>query len=223
MKNQILIFLSGILLGIFLATQFISGCNKQPCPDLTTHSDTNIVSTIDTTKTVVKDTNTTIVDGHTTYNNKTTVVIKPMAQTLALKDTTENIYTFVQTLNECDDNGDLKGTLSIKTYGYNLEGWDLDWNYTKQEINTTESVIITRKDSTTINNTTAVAEKKHILLLLGSSIGFDKTSLRDVNFNASIQLKSSKIIYYEVSQSFIEGSTLTHRVGFKMPIRLKSN
>jgi len=213
MKKNIILIISSIIIGIFIGLQFDSCNDKKTLSNLTTT--VNTTSTIDTTTSTNTKIDTVFVEGKTIYIKEKTKIIEPV--------TNDNIYTFVQRLNEKDSVGSLSGDLIIKTYGYSLEGWELNWNYIREDKIITENVTIHQKDSTVIETKEEFYKSNTVKLFIGTSVGFNKESVKDVNLNATLQFKNYRQVYYEVGQPLQENSKLIHRIGVKIPIILKNN
>ena len=218
MKINLIFTIFGIVLGLLLSNYF--SCNEPlPCPEL---KSTEIIvdnkTSIDTTKSVDTKIEEIIVKGKSKFDSSLTsseVILNTTPDSVDHK-----IYSYVQHINEKDTNGNLEGKLVIHTYGYNLKNWELDWKYTKEKVLIQETVVIERKDSTIIEKTNNfVQQDRKNLFFIGSSIGFNSGSIKDINLNATLQFKNYRQIYYEVGQTINTQDKLVHRVGVKVPIQ----
>ena len=207
MRNNLLLILFGLVLGLFLSEQW--GCKSSSKSDLV-NIDTVTVTKIETR-----------IDTIIEYK---TIKIKEKGQLASTaenfsKDSIKNVFTYTKQVNDTSSDGELFGTLNVSTLGDNFIGYSFDWEFEKD----LKFVDTTLNTFTNTNTTTTITqERKKNLFYLGSSIGFARGAIQDVNVNASLKFKNDKIIYYEAGQNLQLATDpfLIHRVGFKVPIVL---
>lgn len=97
----------------------------------------------------------------------------------------------------------IEGTASIIAKDlHNFSIKNLKFNY-KEKIITNEVTLLERKN----------------LVLLGSSFGWSKSLPIDISFNASLKMKSNRILYYEIGIP-LNNQNIINRIGFKIPLNI---
>lgn len=215
MKSSIVILVSGIIIGIFISTQFFSGCGRtdNPCPELV---DSTFISEntrkvfidtipyIDTVKTVDSgNSNFTPEDMNVTTNVDSSIWYSQGEDTMMV------------------DGGVMKVIATASTFGNTLKNINFKWKFTKVRIDTTTNIVTIIQDSTvnTIEKTYKVPERKNVFYV-GTSVGVGSNQIQDINFNLTWLMKNQRQIYYELSQPLQGNVKFFHRVGIKIPIRL---
>lgn len=165
MKKYLVILLSGVIIGVLLGT--LIKCDGPKCPEIITNKKVeykNRVIEVPVNKIVYKD---GITKDTTIYRNITTVDTITETDTI-YKIVEIPIYTnkYTRKFVYTGDSVSAKGVASITAdslYSFNIDSLDISY----------------KEKTTTITNT--VYKNKHNLYL-GTSIGFDKTSLRSTGF-----------------------------------------
>jgi len=221
MKQSLLLIIAGIIIGMFLNAQFMSGCNGgcPPCPKLT-----GIASVTTNTRTEKIDTNITVTakelisEGIVTVGKQDFKIKKKKKSLVAAE-----LFEYHKTIEDTNKTGTLIGELIITTKGQTLEGLRLDWKHisvVEEVVNNITKTIKDSSDTQTVKD--YVVPENKFMLFAGTSIGFGQGRIKDINFNVSAKFKSDRIAYYEMGQDFVmPDSKITHRIGVKLPIRLR--
>jgi len=200
LRNDLFKILIGVVLGIFICSQFKS-CNKEP--EIET-----VIKTVHHTDTVtVYETDTVYVKGDTKY----IYLDKPSVE---INDDSTNTYT-----NEIDEE-DLTATIVTTTKGEMLDQ-SIEYNVISPVITNTETITVTNTDTVFITNNVLKPDK--MKFYLGTGVGLYDKGIIGADFNATIQTKNSYQYTYGYEVSFDKSLMPDyHKVGVKIPIKFNS-